>query len=139
MRIAELDPSKRTITIEVPLTEPTGKVRIKERTSYTEFGIPVATRRKPFNSNMYVEWQIGYDVETGSKRAHLSTLINSGLIFRGFNGKFKTLYELSEFLYYFKEWGVFRREDLLRLIDFVEGIKDGDLIEERYKIYYFVQ
>ena len=52
MRIAELDPSKRTIVIEVPLTEPTGKVRIKEGTSYTEFGIPVATRCKPFNSNM---------------------------------------------------------------------------------------
>lgn len=136
MRIRRVDFQNQRILVEIPLTTHTGKIRIKERRSYTDFGIPVATRRKPFNQNMYVEWQIGYDIEIGSKRIHLSTLANNpDLTFVAYNNKPKTLYELSEYLYYFYRMGVISEEKLREVKNYVENIPDSSLLENIYRIY----
>ncbi len=135
MRIVELNPILKVIKVEIPITKPTGKIRIKERRQYTDFGIPVATRRKPFNKHMYIEWQVGYDADLSSDKAEFSTLKDSGLTFTGFNGKKKILYELSEFLYYFKKWGVIEENQIRELMHFLQQIPNDELIENLYRIY----
>jgi len=135
MRIVEVDKLNKKIKVGIPLTEHTGKIRIKERTKYTDFGIPVATRRKPFNKNMYVEWQIGYDLNIKSKKVELSTLNNDSLSFIAYNGEQKILYELSEYLYYFREMGVISSKEIDDLINYVQNIPDDGLIENIYRIY----
>ncbi len=135
MRIIGLDEIRKIISVEIPLTLPTGKIRIKERKSYTDFGIPVATKQKPFSENMYVEWQIGYDVEVKSDKLGLSTFRNKDLKFRGFNGKLKTLYELSEYLYYFYRWNIIRKAEIKELMEFINNVPENNLIENLFRIY----
>lgn len=74
---------------ELPLSRPTGKIRIKERLAFSDYGQPVAPTQTIIATNHYVEWQIGYDrvIESGEV-AH----------FVGANGKNKQIYELSEIL-----------------------------------------
>lgn len=134
MRVVEVDKQGKKIKVEIPLTQHTGKIRIKERVKYTDFGIPVATRQKPFNRNMYVEWQIGYDLPIGSSKALLSTLNKESFSFVAYNGERKVLYELSEYLYYFCEMGVVGSRDLEDLINYVQGITADGLIENIYQI-----
>ncbi|RKY04205.1 MAG: hypothetical protein DRJ43_04490 [Thermoprotei archaeon] len=57
------------ITCYLPLTRPTGKVRVKRR------GFPLATRRTTLNSDDYVEWQISYFDSNGK-------LVELGLMLR---------------------------------------------------------
>lgn len=136
MKIFNIDETTKSILIEIPLTQHTGKIRIKERKSYTDFGIPVATRQKAFNQNMYVEWQISYDAELNSRKATFSTLKDEEkLIFKAYNGKKKVLYELSEYLYYFYKMDALSKQDLDELKNFVKNIPNERLIENTYKIY----
>jgi len=49
------------IRIRLPLTDVTGKVRVKEKSS-DGFGLPVAPMKTFLNEKFYLEWQIGYDI-----------------------------------------------------------------------------
>ena len=64
MSIKQIDHEKKQLIISVPLTGVTGKVRIKQRSFFNEYGIPIATKQESFTQNCYVEWQIGYDAVT---------------------------------------------------------------------------
>ena len=55
------------IRIEIPLTTQSGKIRVKIRNSFYEYGIPTATKQIPFSQKHYIEWQIGYDVDKSDK------------------------------------------------------------------------
>ena len=55
---------KESIVIELPLTTPKGKVRVKRRIN--NFGYPIATKLNPFQENDYIEWQISYVSKMGS-------------------------------------------------------------------------
>ena len=101
--------SNKSIDISIPLTSTSGKTRIKQRNSIFGYGLPFASRQKPFNQKNYIEWQIGYDavipknVNNFAKKDYKNfqnTTIKD-IFFIGFNGKNKTLYELSEYIYYF--------------------------------------
>ncbi len=48
------------IRVRLPLTDVTGKVRVKEL-STNGFGQPVAPLKVALDQNFYLEWQIGYD------------------------------------------------------------------------------
>ena len=62
MWIKNLDPKSKIISVAIPLTKATGKIRIKKRNNFNEYGIPVPTKAEAFSPQCYVEWQIGYDV-----------------------------------------------------------------------------
>lgn len=49
------------IRVRLPLTDVTGKVRVKETTP-DGFGLPVAPSKTVLGKKHYLEWQIGYDV-----------------------------------------------------------------------------
>jgi len=50
-----------SIRVRLPLTDVTGKVRVKEKSS-DGFGLPVAPSKTILGANYYLEWQIGYDI-----------------------------------------------------------------------------
>ena len=45
------DEENKRILVDIPLTVPKGKIRIKSRSMFYEYGEPHATRREPFNQN----------------------------------------------------------------------------------------
>ena len=118
------DKKNKKILADIPLTRHSGKIRIKSRSIFYEYGEPHATRSKPFTQNNYVEWQIGYDLEykkrDGSSLPHIS--------FIAYNGKKKVLYELSEYLYYFYSWDVITLSDLKGTFEFLSGLKEENLL-----------
>ena len=118
------DKENKKILVDIPLTTPTGKIRIKSRSIFYEYGEPHATRSKPLTQNNYVEWQIGYDLEykdrDGSSLPHIS--------FTAYNGKKKVLYELSEYLYYFHSWDVIASSELNGIVEFLSNLEKKNLI-----------
>ena len=48
------------IRVRLPLTDVTGKVRVKEK-SADGLGIPIAPSKTSLGKKHYLEWQIGYD------------------------------------------------------------------------------
>ena len=118
------DKKNKKILVDIPLTKHGGKIRIKSRSIFYEYGIPHATRSVPLTQNNYVEWQIGYDLEYkkrgGSSLPHIS--------FIAYNGKKKVLYELSEYLYYFYSWDVITLSDLKGALDFLSDLREDNLL-----------
>ncbi len=118
------DTENKRILVDLPLTTPTGKVRIKSRSMFHEYGNPHATRSKSITQNNYVEWQIGYDVE--AKNSNKSSLPHISFI--AYNGKEKVLYELSEYLYYFYSWGMITTSELKKTLEFLSELEEEDLL-----------
>jgi hypothetical protein len=83
---------------------------------------------------MYVEWQIGYDLELNSNNIQNSTFYNSSKSFVAYNGKRKILYELSEYFYYFYKMGVFTDNDIDSLLKYLTKIDENSFIENLYTI-----
>ncbi len=59
----------------------------------------------------------------------LSTLGQSEFI--GANGKTKALYELSEYLYYFTQWGIITESEITNLLAFLQNINDDEFLDAR--------
>lgn len=118
----------KSISVAIPLTNGTGKTRIKKRSILNEYGIPVSTKQVNLTLDCYVEWQIGYDVVVSEvEKLQNSTL--QELRFVGANGKLKALYELSEYVYYFYNWGFISKKDLLELKEKLLEIEDENLLD----------
>lgn len=116
------------IIVTIPLTSSSGKIRIKERSVLNQYGIPVATKTKPFTQSCYVEWQIGYDVVTDdADKFSLTTLPNDKFI--GANGKEKALYEMSEFIKYFYDWGMINRQRLQDIKVYLESLTSDNFLD----------
>lgn len=126
---------EREHKIEVPilLTSFSGKIRIKNRSILNEYGTPVSVKRDGFSLSNYVEWQIGYDVV----KKEVEKLAESSLPeteFIGANGKTKALYELSEYIWYFYKWGIISRKNLESVIDYLNSISSGNLINNNSEL-----
>lgn len=128
MYIRKIDEAEKKIFVSCPLTSVTGKTRIKKRSILNDYGIPVATRQKPFDLSCYVEWQIGYDIKT-SDADKLKNTTTPNKTFIGANGYEKTLYELSEYIFYFYKWGIIKEDQILKIKDFLTKANEHDLID----------
>ena len=120
-----VDHELQRVLVDIPLTRQTGKIRVKERNTFEDYGKPVATRQNSFSENHYIEWQIGYDV-TEDRQAE-TTL--SDWTFEGANTKIKYLYELSEIVYYLKQFGAILPEQIEELIDKLKSLDKSFFIE----------
>ncbi|WP_300856699.1 restriction endonuclease [uncultured Helicobacter sp.] len=140
MRIESVNVKDKKIRVEIPLTTQSGKIRVKIRNSFYEYGIPTATKEIPFSQKHYIEWQIGYDVDKSDKeKLALSTLQETHFV--GANEKNKALYELSEYLYYFVQWGIINKAEIENLCTFLQNLKNEDFIDSRFVVLhlYFFQ
>lgn len=123
-----MDSQNKKIIVSIPLTKGTDKTRIKKRSYFNEYGIPVSTKSENFSQTCYVEWQIGYDTVTSDENKLKLTTIKDCL-FTGANGKEKTIYELSEYLFYFYKWDVILKNQLLEIKHFLQALSDNNFID----------
>ncbi|EJB29433.1 restriction endonuclease R.HpyAXII [Helicobacter pylori NQ4200] len=136
-----IDDSKKAIEVSIPLTSISGKARVKIRHAFSDYGILTATRKIPFSLKHYVEWQIGYDVPIKDKeKFKLTTLKDEKYHFLGANNKVKTLYELSEIIYYAKQLNLISLENLENTLKYLEKQKqfiEDNFIRERFRLHQF--
>ncbi len=86
-----------------------------------------------FSLKHYIEWQIGYDVPiTDREKFELTTLKDEKYHFLGANGKIKTLYELSEIIYYAKQLNLIGLKNLENTLEYLE--KQKQFIEDHFMI-----
>lgn len=111
-----------SIDYELPLTAVAGKVRIKERSTFSDYGLPIAPTQTHINIKHYVEWQIGYDEVVSKDDFH----------FIGANKKPKKIFELSQIIQKFYQNSIISKNDLLTLKAKVE--QNDELIEREMKI-----
>nr|WP_238410110.1 R.Pab1 family restriction endonuclease [Helicobacter pylori] len=136
-----IDDSKKAIEVSIPLTSISGKVRVKIRHAFSDYGISTATRKIPFSLKHYVEWQIGYDVPIKDKeKFELTTLKDEKYHFLGANNKVKTLYELSEMIDCAKQLDLISLENLENTLKYLEKQKqfiEDNFIRERFRLHQF--
>ncbi|WQU36753.1 R.Pab1 family restriction endonuclease [Helicobacter pylori] len=141
MSLIKIDNNKKAIEVSIPLTSISGKVRVKIRHAFSDYGISTATRKIPFSLKHYVEWQIGYDVPIKDKeKFELTTLKDEKYHFLGANNKIKTLYELSEIIDYAKRLGLISLENLENTLKYLEKQKqfiEDNFIRERFRSHQF--
>lgn len=131
MKIEKVENDK--IFINIPLTQPTGKIRTKTRDIFYEYGIPVATRKKPFTQKHYIEWQIGYDIlKEEQEKLELTTLKN--LDFIAYNEKKKVLYELSEYAFYFAKNKIIEKTEMQNLLKELAILQEKDMVDSNFLI-----
>ena len=97
---------------QIPLTKISGKIRIKERLAFSDYGLPIAPTKTILSPKHYIEWQIGYD-----------NIVDSSEHFIGANGKKKQIYELSEFLLFGLKNFLISKNEILDLKNFIEKNK----------------
>lgn len=100
--------TEKTLAFELPCTQTNGKIRIKTRESFSDYGIPIAPRRTPITEKCYLEWQIGYDLLATAENRESTTL--KDITFTNYRGDRKYIYELSEILYYSLKRGLISHE-----------------------------
>ncbi|WP_367690156.1 R.Pab1 family restriction endonuclease [Helicobacter pylori] len=133
MSLIKVSGDKKVIEVSIPLTSISGKARVKIRHAFSDYGVSTATRKIPFSLKHYVEWQIGYDVPIKDKeKFKLTTLKDEKYHFLGANNKVKTLYELSEMIYYAKQLGLISLENLENTLKYLE--KQKQFIEDNFTI-----
>ncbi|GAA9710644.1 R.Pab1 family restriction endonuclease [Helicobacter pylori] len=133
MSLIKVNDDKKVIEVSIPLTSISGKVRVKIRHAFSDYGISTATRKIPFSLKHYVEWQIGYDVPIKYKeKLELTTPKDEKYHFLGANNKVKTLYELSEMIDYAKQLGLIGLENLENTLKYLE--KQKQFIEDNFTI-----
>ncbi len=121
----KINARKKEIAAEIPMTKHAGKIRIKERSCVFQYGLPFASRSRKFHQRNYVEWQIGYDSPSG--KGNLSSLPK--IVFTDSKGREKSLYELSEILYYMRRWNLISEKEITSLLRFLRGLKNEELID----------
>ncbi len=114
-----------SIRVRLPLTDVTGKVRVKEQTA-DGFGIPIAPSKTPLGEKHYIEWQIGYDIpDTNSP-----SVVPEIKFIR--NGETKYGHELSKIIFEELRLGLISTNNLIREIDALKKIPPSEFEENRW-------
>lgn len=103
------------IRVQLPLTDVTGKVRVKEKSS-DGFGIPIAPSKSLLGEKHYLEWQIGYDIPNTNS----PSVVPEIKFIR--NGEMKYGHELSKIIFEAVRLGILSSNDLVREIDSLKKI-----------------
>jgi len=114
------------LIIELPLTNPTGKIRVKRRGKRSNYGLPIATRMESFTEDDYVEWQISYATQNPPEESKIEDIvINDTQI--GF--------ELTKLLYEGIRLNIFSKEDIEKIEKFINNVQPTETLEENEKIF----
>jgi hypothetical protein len=113
-----------SIRVRLPLTDVTGKVRVKEMTP-DGFGIPVAPSKTVLGENYYLEWQIGYDIPNTN-----SPSVVPEIKFQR-NGETKYGHELSKIIFDAVRLGILSTNDLIREVEALKAIRPSEFEESQ--------
>ena len=112
------------IRVRLPLTDVTGKVRVKEKTS-DGFGLPVAPMKTALGKKHYLEWQIGYDTPNPND----ATVVPQIKFTR--KGETKYGHELSKIVFENVRLGLLSTNELQRELAALKKISTNDFEESR--------
>lgn len=110
----------RKLIVKLPLTNPTGKIRVKRRGKLSNYGIPIATRKEAFRENDYIEWQISYATKNPPNESKVEGIILNRQL--GF--------ELTKLLCEGIKWDILTKEDIQEMVNFVNEVGPYDTLEE---------
>lgn len=110
------------ILLKIPANN-SGKYRFKKRKNRFEFGKTFSTRKDVFDNDVYLEWQIGYDVTVKDHNGTNKKTRLSSHSFVGDNKKEKYPYELSEILYEAMKIDLIDEKGLRSLFDEISKYK----------------
>jgi hypothetical protein len=113
-----------SIRVRLPLTDVTGKVRVKEK-SPDDFGIPVSPSKTALGEKDYIEWQIGYDTPD---LKDISVVPQIRFTRRG---ETKYGHELSKIIFESVRIGILSTNDLIREIEALKKIPANEFEESR--------
>src|SRR5882672_9651780 len=106
-KLVLVEAQTNSIRVRLPLTDVTGKVRVKEKSS-DGFGLPVAPSKTLLGEKHYLEWQIGYDIPNTNS----PSLVPQIKFIR--NGETKYGHELSKIIFEAVRMGIISTNDLIR-------------------------
>jgi len=121
---AKIEVGKGKLIVKFPLTNPTGKIRVKRRGRTSNYGIPIATRREVFKEIDYVEWQISYATDNPPVESKVEDIRLNGRV--GF--------ELTKLLCEGIKIGILPNNDIREMETFIKDIKKEDTLEENEEI-----
>ena len=113
-----------SVRVRLPLTDVTGKVRVKEKSS-GGFGLPVAPSKTVLGEKDYLEWQIGYDIPNTNS----PSVVPAIKFLR--NGETKYGHELSKIIFEAVRLGILSTNDLVREIEALEKIPVSEFEESQ--------
>ena len=121
---AKIEVGKGKLIVKLPLTNPTGKIRVKRRGRTSNYGIPIATRREVFKEIDYVEWQISYATDNPPVESKVEDIrLNNG----------QAGFELTKLLCEGIKIGILSKNDIQEMETFIKNIKKEDTLEENEK------
>jgi len=121
---AKIEVGKGELIVKLPLTNPTGKIRVKRRGRTSNYGIPIATRKESFKENDYVEWRISYATDNPP--------INSKVEDVRLNGRIG--FELTKLLCKGIKLRLLLNSDIQEIKSFVDNVQCSDTLEENERI-----
>ena len=113
-----------SVRVRLPLTDVTGKVRVKEKSS-DGFGMPVAPSKTGLGEKHYLEWQIGYDIPNTNS----PSVVPQIHFLR--NGETKYGHELSKIIFEAVRLGLLSTNDLIREIEALKKIQPSEFEENQ--------
>jgi hypothetical protein len=113
-----------SVRVRLPLTDVTGKVRVKETTP-DGFGIPIAPSKTSLGEKHYLEWQIGYDIPSTN-----SPSVVPQIKFQR-NGETKYGHELARIIFESVRLGVLSTNDLFREVEALKKIQPSEFEESQ--------
>jgi hypothetical protein len=116
--------NSEAVRVRLPLTDVTGKVRVKEKSS-DGFGLPLAPSKTVLGTKHYLEWQIGYDLPNTN-----SPSVVPQIRFRR-NGETKYGHELSKIIFESVLLGIISTNDIVREIEMLKKIQPFEFEENQ--------
>lgn len=126
---AKVVASSNEVFVVLPMTKATGKIRLKRRNSFSEYGEPFATRQNKIGLTTYIEWQIGYDLIKSTENSAKTSL--SSMTFNNYKGETKYAYELSEIIFYSYKHGMISDNEIKKLKEQIKNVPDEELLENK--------
>ncbi len=123
-KLVLVEAQANSVRVRLPLTDVTGKVRVKEKSS-DGFGIPVAPSKTLLGEKHYLEWQVGYDTPDAKD---ISVVPEIKFIR---NGETKYGHELSKIIFEAVRHGILSTNDLIREIDSLKKIPPTEFEESQ--------
>lgn len=110
---AEISTENKKLIVKLPLTNPTGKIRVKRKDKESNYGLPKATRQEDFTNDDYVEWQISYATKNPTDKSD-------------------DISELKKLLCEGIKLGILSKKDICELKRFIDDVKET--LQENEKI-----
>ncbi len=123
-KLVHIETVTNAVRVRLPLTDVTGKVRVKEKTA-DGFGVPIAPSKTMLGERHYLEWQIGYDTPNPDNP---SVVPQIELIRKGGT---KYGHELAKIIFESVRLGLLSTNDLARELEALKQIPPAEFEESR--------